>query len=92
MLEECDPSPSMFSSLEGICRMSDSDSRLDFPGPASPGPSDEGGSAAVPEEDPNKRRTTGTSVEDDEEKPYAKVPIGWSNLQFGPNLQIPYRE
>jgi len=21
--------------------------------------------------------------------PYIRVPIGWSNLQFGPNLQMP---
>lgn len=69
MLEECEPSPSMFSSPEGICRVSDSASCLDFPGPASAGPSDDRGNAVVPEEDPNKRRTTGTSAEEDVEKP-----------------------
>lgn len=89
MLEEWDPSPSMFSSPEVICRVSDSDSRLDFPWPASAGPSDDKGNAALPEEDPNKRRTTGTSDED-VEKPYVgPIGMGWSNLQFGPYLQIP---
>lgn len=74
----------IFHSLEGIFRVSDKEGCLGFPAPASEGRSDDEGIAVMPDEDPKKCRTTGTSVEGDVENPY-----GWSNLQFGPNLQIP---
>lgn len=76
-----------FSSPEGIFRVADKEGCLDFPVPASAGHSDDDGIAAMPDEDPNKCRTTGTA-EGDVENPYAN-PTGWSNLQFGPNLHIP---
>lgn len=82
-------SGSMFSSEEGIWRASDSESRRGLPEPASTDPSDDSGKAADPAEDPKRRRMIGTSTEDEAEIPYEKGPIGWSNLQFGPNLQIP---
>lgn len=88
----CDASASMFSSPVPICRDSDSESRLeslDFPMPASAGPSDDEVNAGGPDGDPIRRRTVGTSAVDDVEIPYVKVPMGWSNLQLGPNLQIP---
>lgn len=47
------------------------------------------GGAAVPGKEPNIRRTIGTSDKAERERPYVKVPIGWSNLQLGPNLQMP---
>jgi len=79
----------MLSSPEGICRVSDNESRLGIVEPASTSPSDDKDSAAVPDDDPNKRRTTGASVGEEGERLYVKIPIGWSNLQLGPNLQIP---
>lgn len=81
-----DPSVSMFSSPEDICRVSDSESLLDFPDPASMDPSDDKG-AEFPDVDPNKRRTTGTLTVDEAEGPYAKVSMGWS--MGWSNLQIP---
>ena len=78
---------SISSSPEGICLVSDSESRLGFAEPASTSPSGDKFNAALPDDDPNKRRT-GVSAED-AEKLYAKIPMGWSNLQLGPNLQIP---
>ena len=78
----------MLSSPEGICLLSDNESLLGFAEPASTSPSDDKFNAAVPDDDPNKRRT-GASAEDDAEILYAKIPMGWSNLQLGPNLQIP---
>lgn len=74
----CDHSASMFSSAEVVCRSSVKDSFLDFPGPASAG-----------DEDPINRRIAGMSVPEVVVVLYVKVPSGWSNLQFGPNLQIP---
>lgn len=48
------PSASMFSSSEGISRVSESDSRLGFADPASTSPSDDKFRAVVPEDVPNK--------------------------------------
>lgn len=86
------PSVSMLLSLEGICLVSDVESRLGLTEFASMSPSEDKVKAAVPEDDPNKRRTTGASAEYCAERSYVKTPMGWSNLQLGPNLQIPYRE
>lgn len=82
------PSVSMLSSPAGICLVSDSESRLGFVEPASTSPSGDKVNAADPDDVPRKRRT-GASAEDDAERLYVKIPIGWSNLQLGPNLQTP---
>ncbi len=79
---------SILSSPEGICLVSDSESRLGFAEPASTSASDDKFNAAVPDDEPSKRRT-GASAEDDADRLYVKIPIGWSNLQLGPNLQVP---
>lgn len=71
-------SVSMLSSLEDTCLAPDSDSRLGFPTPASTRTS--GGAS---------KRRVGDSDRDDMGRLYAKMPIGWSNLQLGPNLQMP---
>lgn len=82
----------MLASPEGIFLASDDGSRLAFEELASMSPSDAKVNVADPDdEEANNRRTAGTSV-DDEGRLYVKTPIGWSNLQLGPNLQIPYRE
>lgn len=86
----CGPSASIFSSPEEICRDSEKESLLDFPVATSPGPSEDNVNAGGPDEEPNNRRTTGTSAAEAVEGLY--VATGWSNLQLGPNLHIPYRE
>lgn len=86
-LKHVQPSVSVFSSPEDICLGSDSESLRGFD-PASTSPSDDKFNAAVPDDEPNKRRT-GVSVEEVVERLYVKIPIGWSNLQLGPNLQMP---
>lgn len=78
----------MFSSPEDICLVSDNGSRLDFPELTSPVTSDVKGNTGLPDDVPNNRRTTGTS-EDGIGKLKATALMGWSNLQVGPNLQIP---
>jgi hypothetical protein len=82
------PPVSILSSPGGICLGSDSESRLGFVGPDSTSPSDDKVNPADPDEDPNNRRT-GASAEDDAVRLYVKIPMGWSNLQLGPNLQMP---
>lgn len=57
-------SVSIFSSAEGICLGSDSESLLGFADPASTRPSDDKFNEVVPDVDPNNRRT-GLSAEDD---------------------------
>lgn len=88
----CAPSDLMFSSPEAIWRESEKESLLD-PEPASTELSEDNVNAGGAVEDPSRRRTTGTSGDEGVERLYAKIPIGvaigWSNLQFGPNLQIP---
>ena len=84
---------SIFSSSDGISRVSEIDSRLGFADPASTSPSDDKFSAVDPEDVPNKC-WTGALADDAAaaaaaERLYVKIPIGWSNLQLGPNLQIP---
>lgn len=81
-------SVSILSSPEGICLGSDSESLLGFADPASTNPSDDKFNEVVADVEPNKRRA-GASAEDDALGLYVKIPIGWSNLQLGPNLQIP---
>lgn len=66
---------SILSSPEGICLASDSESRLGFAEPASTSASDDKFNAAVPDDDPSKRRT-GASAEDDADILYVKIPIG----------------
>lgn len=88
MTGDVQPSASIFSSSDGISRLSESDSRLGFVDPASTSPSDDKFSAVVPEDVPNKC-WTGALADDAAERLYVKIPIGWSNLQLGPNLQIP---
>lgn len=73
----------MSSSAEGICLVSDNESLLGW----FPGPDSDKTNAAVPDEDANIRRTGAPDGEDAER--LFKIPIGWSNLQLGPNLQIP---
>ena len=80
------PSVSISSSPEDICLVSGNESRL--PEPASTRPSDDKFNAPVADDDPKNRRT-GASAEDDAERLYVKIPIGWSNLQLGPNLHMP---
>ncbi|KAJ6360455.1 hypothetical protein OIU77_004467 [Salix suchowensis] len=82
------PPVSMLSSPGGICLGSDSESRLGFIAPASTSPSGDKVNPADPDEDPSNRRT-GASAEDDAVRLYVKIPMGWSNLQLGPNLQMP---
>ncbi|KAJ6693753.1 hypothetical protein OIU85_004523 [Salix viminalis] len=82
------PPVSILSSPGGICLGSDSESRLGFVAPASTSPSDDKVNPADPDEDPSNRRT-GASPEDDAVRLYVKIPMGWSNLQLGPNLQMP---
>lgn len=53
----------LLSSPEGICLVSDSESIRGFVDPGSTSPSEDKFNAAVPDDDPNKRRT-GVSVED----------------------------
>ena len=55
-------------------------------------PSEEKFAGTVPGEEAKKRRMAAESVDDDAGVSYAKTLMGWSNLQLGPNLQIPYRE
>lgn len=82
----------MLVSPEGIFLASGNGNRLAFTALASISPSDAKANVADPDdEEANNLRTAGTSVEDDGTL-YPKTPIGWSNLQLGPNLQIPYRE
>lgn len=69
-------SVSILSSAEGICLVSESESRLGFVEPASTSPSDANDSAAEPDDVPNKRRTTGVSTGEDVERLYVKIPIG----------------
>lgn len=86
----CDPSASVFPSAPVIWRGSDRESLLDFPGPASVGPSDDNVNVGSPDDDPINRRIAGMSAAaEDIVGLYVKVPTGWSNLQLGPNLQIP---
>ena len=82
------PPVSILSSPGGICLGSDSESRLGFVGPASTSPSDAKVNPADPDVDPSNRRT-GASAEDDAVGLSVKIPMGWSNLQLGPNLQMP---
>lgn len=82
----------MLLSPEDFCLASDKESRLLFVEPASTSPSGEKFNATAPDEDAKKRRTAVESVDDDGGVLYAKTLMGWSNLQLGPNLQIPYRE
>lgn len=82
----------MLLSPEDFCLASDKESRLLFAEPASTSSSGEKFNATVPDEDAKKRRTAVESVDDDAVVLYAKTLMGWSNLQLGPNLQIPYRE
>lgn len=90
MLEvTCDPSASIFSSAPVNWRGSDRESLLDFPEPASVGPSDDNVNIGGPDDDPINRRTAGMSAAAEDVGLYVKVPTGWSNLQLGPNLQIP---
>lgn len=86
------PSVSILLSLKGICLVSGCESCLGLAELASISPSEDNVKAAVPEDDPNKRRTTGASAEYSADRSYVNTPIGWSNLQLGPNLHIPYRE
>lgn len=79
----------MLVSPEGFLA-SDNDNRLPFVELDSTRPSDAKVKGPVPDDEPNNRRPAGAS--EDDEKLYVKTPIGWSNLQLGPNLQIPYRE
>lgn len=92
LLEELFHSESVLLSPEDFCLASDKESRLLFVEPASTSPSGGKLNATVPDEDPKKRRTAVESVDDDAVVLYAKTRMGWSNLQLGPNLQIPYRE
>lgn len=62
-------------SSEDICLVSDSESRRGLAEPDSTSPSDDKFNAAVPDEDPSKRRT-GVSDECDADILYAKIPIG----------------
>lgn len=89
MPDVCDPSASIFSSAEVLCRCSDSESLLDIPTPDSAGPSLDNVNAGGPDEDPINRRIAGISAPGDDIGLYVKVPTGWSNLQLGPNLHIP---
>lgn len=75
-----------------MCRDSDIDIdiRLDAPELPFAVPWDGGGArVGGSNEDPSRCQAVGTPVAEDAETPYAKVPMGWSNLQLGPNLQIP---
>ena len=83
-------SGSMLVSPEGFLA-SDNGNSLLLVELASTRPSDANVKGPVPDDEPNNRRTVGGSVEDDETL-YVKTPIGWSNLQLGPNLQIPFLE
>lgn len=78
---------SILSSPEGIRLGSERESRLGFVEPASTSPSGDKVNAADPDDGP--RYCTGASAEDDDDRLYVKIPIGWSNLQLGPNLQTP---
>ncbi|PKI33487.1 hypothetical protein CRG98_046136 [Punica granatum] len=78
----------MESSFGGICLVSDNESLLGLPWPASTSPSDDRANAVVPGDDANSSRR-GEIEEEDAERLFPKIPIGWSNLQLGPNLQIP---
>ena len=78
----------MSSSPEGICLASDTETLLGFAELDSTSPSDDKFNAAVPDEDPNGR-LPGASAEGDADMLYANTPIGWSNLQLGPNLHMP---
>lgn len=60
--------------------------------PESADPSDDKVNTGGPNDDPITCRMVGTSAVEDAARPYVKVPMGWSNLQLGPNLQTPYRE
>lgn len=84
-------SGSMIVSPDGIFLASAKGSHLVIVELASPRPSYAKVKAPAPDDEPNKCRTAGACVEEDE-RLYVKTPIGWSNLQLGPNLQIPYRE
>ncbi|KAL5992083.1 hypothetical protein ACLOJK_012997 [Asimina triloba] len=69
LVAQCDPSASVLLSPEGSNLVSESESRRAFPWPDSAGASeDDKGNAEVPDEDPNKRRTTGISAEDGVER------------------------
>lgn len=57
----------MSSSPEGICLVSDNESLLGFTEPDSTSPSDDKFNAAVPDEEP-KRRRPGASAEGDADK------------------------
>lgn len=82
----------MLLSPEDFCLASDKESRLLFVEAASTSPSGGKLNGTVPDEDVKNRRTAVESVDDEAGVLYAKTRIGWSNLQLGPNLQIPYRE
>ena len=62
-----DPSELIFSSREVICRESDRESLLDLE-PASTELSDDNVNNGGAAEDPNRRRTTGTSGDEDVER------------------------
>lgn len=82
----------MLISPEGFCLASEKDRCLLFVEPASTSPSGDKLNATSPGDEDIKRRTAEPSVDDDAAALYAKTLIGWSNMQLGPNLHIPYRE
>lgn len=82
----------MLLSPEDFCIVSDKESRLFLVELVSMSPSGEKFIGTVPGGDAKNRRTAVESVDDEAGVLYAKTLMGWSNLQLGPNLQIPYRE
>lgn len=78
----------MESSFRGMCLVSDNEILLGLPRPPSTSPSDDRANALDPEGEVNSSRT-GEPDEKDGERLFPKIPIGWSNLQLGPNLQMP---